>query len=208
MSQIRPINPETDCLYISCLQNDFLSLGNLPIPGADEIVSPIVTLLPFFAFENIFFSLHSHSLDYFRQKNAYSERHAVVNSTGQDLPLLITQYVYKQCESGKASPYNILKYQCSLLGDRNSVFLIKFDNGPNVEQMLLKAGVRRIIFVGLHLEPCISIDAFHFLSKKLCRVVILENLIRLTPEEQKNDVRERLTKAGAQFVESPLILPK
>jgi len=194
------IDNRLDVLIVNDLQKDFLE--SFPHPEPEIISKKIVSILHFFHLNNIYFFLHAHNIEIF--KDCPNLRHGIVfpkivlqNSENKNISQLgISEgfefdenlYAYLKKEVLKGNSFKIFhKMKCPILGVQFSVL-----NACNIDEHLLKNKARRIFFSGFNLSPCIMNEIFYLSHKDNFEIFIIKDLVGFSDEKDKMVLLESL----------------
>lgn len=208
------IDRRFDALIVNDLQKDFLAEnGKFPQIGAEIVSQKLFGLLPFFPLASIYFLLHAHKIEIF--KNYPDLRHCVIFpkitfvasskpkqlsefgvSSGFEFEDNLSNYLFK--EYFKGNPVKrFYKLGCPFLGSQFSIL-----QACKIDEYLLKTNVRRIFFTGLHFNPCIINEIYYLERKKNFTIFIVNDLICSGDEKDKMALMESLRSRGVTIINS------
>jgi len=206
MRKIR-INRETDALVIVDLQNDFCPGGSLAVPGGDEIVPVVNSLMPFFEIVVATRDWHPENHCSFKENGGAWPMHCVWYTPGaalhQDLQRAYILHIFSKGYHHYRDDYSGF---VGISGDGwderlSPDYLAKC---RTLGRYLKGWGIRRIFVVGLATDYCVKATVLDGLTLGGLEVVVVSDGIRavnVNPDDGEKAIRG-MKRFGAKFIES------
>ena len=212
------LQPQHDALLVVDLQPDFFPGGSLPVPGAHDIVPPLVRLVERRLFETVvatqdwhppghrsFASSHPGAEPFqTRELHGYAQTlwpdHAVQGTPGAELHLALPRepltLILRKGQDQQVDSYSAFRDNPGPGGTRRETGLSGY---------LRARGVKRVFLAGLALDFCVAWTALDAISSDF-NTVVLRDLTRSVRLEGERETWKQLAAAGVTIETSRQLL--